>query len=566
MWKYIKSLRTKILVSFVLVFIIPTLFGLYFASSLITERIQIALKETLSKNALLVRNKLTNYERVAVMTDLFATNEELRTKIFLKREHQVRFLAKLMKEESGAEYLSILNDKFEPLAIIGTDLNILPKREKEVSILRSGNSLYLYSRTPIIDSNVFLGVLQIAFLLNDSILKELEPLVQSDIYIISGGNVIASTDSDSDPAIIMALNNVNTPDFFSINHSLKGSLMAMYVPIYDINSQQVGSIVAALPDRDIHLAFTRTKKNFFKIGALLILLAVVLAILFSGQIVHPIRNLSNLLTHATSGDLSRRAEIYSNDEIGELAMSFNLMSEKLESAQQTLLQTEKLASVGKLASGMSHEINNPLVSILGYSELAQEHLDNSEKLKTYLERINRDALRCKQIIDQLLTFAREKQKEYKEIINVSAIVEDVILLTDHILKTKNILVKLFKDDSDPRVYVSIDPLKRVFINLISNAIDAMDNNGTLTIRIKKVINDKGMEYAYICFEDNGGGISPDVLSRIFDPFFTTKDVGKGTGLGLSLSYGIIQDHGGTIEVESTLGKGTIFTVKLPAKG
>jgi two-component system NtrC family sensor kinase len=236
-----------------------------------------------------------------------------------------------------------------------------------------------------------------------------------------------------------------------------------------------------------------------------------------------------------------------------------LMEKKLQETHLQLVSSEKMASLGKLAAGIAHEINNPLGGILIYSSLMMEDLLEEDPKRSDLARIVQEAGRCKDIVKSLLEFARQTEPK-KEPTDINRAINDgLFFLVKQALFHNIRIVKEF-DPFLPLVRGNAGQLKQVFMNIIVNAAEAMHGNGTLTIRTLPSLDRKTVR---IEFADTGEGIPEENLSRIFDPFFTTKDVGKGTGLGLATSYGIVQDHGGTITVTSKVGLGTSFVIELP---
>ena len=236
-----------------------------------------------------------------------------------------------------------------------------------------------------------------------------------------------------------------------------------------------------------------------------------------------------------------------------------LMEKKLQETHLQLVSSEKMASLGKLAAGIAHEINNPLGGILIYSSLMMEDLLEEDPKRSDLARIVQEAGRCKDIVKSLLEFARQTEPK-KEPTDINRAINDgLFFLVKQALFHNIRIVKEF-DPFLPLVRGNAGQLKQVFMNIIVNAAEAMHGNGTLTIRTLPSLDRKTVR---IEFADTGEGIPEENLSRIFDPFFTTKDVGKGTGLGLATSYGIVQDHGGTITVTSKVGVGTSFIIELP---
>ncbi|HAM53630.1 MAG TPA: hypothetical protein DCP92_24160 [Nitrospiraceae bacterium] len=231
------------------------------------------------------------------------------------------------------------------------------------------------------------------------------------------------------------------------------------------------------------------------------------------------------------------------------------MSE-LRETQEQLIQSAKLAAIGELASNVAHEINNPLTSIIGFTEMLKDEGD-IHRIQSRLDIIEKESLRARDIVRHLLQFARKSPLHLVEV-DINEALREVLPLIDAQAKRNRIEIR--EDFVEvPKTVGDLNQLKQVFINIINNAISAMQEGGELTIRTARL-----GEYILIDFEDTGAGIRKEILSRIFEPFFTTKK-DKGTGLGLSISYRIIQDHGGRIDVESNDGKGTTFTVRLPIK-
>ena len=235
------------------------------------------------------------------------------------------------------------------------------------------------------------------------------------------------------------------------------------------------------------------------------------------------------------------------------------MEKKLQETHLQLVSSEKMASLGKLAAGIAHEINNPLGGILIYSSLMIEDLPDEDPRRGDLVRIVQEAGRCKEIVKSLLEFARQTEPKMEPTDVNRAISDGLFFLVNQALFHNIDIVKKL-DSFLPFVQGNAGQLKQVFMNIIVNAAEAMHGNGTLTITTFRPPDGKTV---FVEFADTGEGIPAENLTRIFDPFFTTKEVGKGTGLGLATSYGIVEDHGGKISVKSQVGEGTTFTIELP---
>ncbi|MBI5455267.1 MAG: response regulator [Deltaproteobacteria bacterium] len=230
--------------------------------------------------------------------------------------------------------------------------------------------------------------------------------------------------------------------------------------------------------------------------------------------------------------------------------------------REQLLHAEKLSSVGKLVAGIAHELNNPLMGIMGFSQILMDTPGDKklDDIKDKLRKIYHESLRTAKIVQNLLTFARAKKTE-REYHNVNDILKHTVELREYSLKANNIQVVLDLEDELPKTMVDLFQLQQVFINIMNNAEDAMvarKGKGRLEIRTRR--NRRKIE---ITFCDDGPGIPKEIIHKVFDPFFTTKDVGKGTGLGLSITHGIITEHGGTIDIAAAEEGGTVVTIELP---
>ncbi|WP_034602715.1 ATP-binding protein [Maridesulfovibrio frigidus] len=268
-----------------------------------------------------------------------------------------------------------------------------------------------------------------------------------------------------------------------------------------------------------------------------------------------------------------RVPVYSESDriIGVLSTARDIT--ELKSYQAQLIQSQKMESVGKLAGGVAHEINTPLGIILGYSQLLQDDVAPEDQISKDLKTIEKQAHVCRKIVSDLLGFSRQTESEKKEMCFNNSILE-VVQLVSHAFKLEQIEISTVLDDRFPIIHGDPEKLKQVWLNLLSNAMEAVDEHGA--IQITTILDISTMTITAL-FADTGHGVDQQKLGTIFDPFYSTKPVGKGTGLGLSVSFGIIKDHGGTIEAISpipkdtlarmnradTSGPGTLFKVVLP---
>lgn len=238
-----------------------------------------------------------------------------------------------------------------------------------------------------------------------------------------------------------------------------------------------------------------------------------------------------------------------------------LMKAKLQKAQVQLVQAEKMSSLGKLSAGVAHQLNNPLGGITLYAKLILEEYDLPEGAREDLNRVLHEAERCRDTVKELLEFARQTSHMVRPQ-NLNEAISRTLFLLENQSLFQNIRIERDFDTELPRVPVDIQQMNHVFMNLILNAAQAMDGKGTLVLTTR--MHDD-QQRVVLAIADTGPGIPANVLTHIFEPFYTTKEEGKGTGLGLSLVYGIVEDHGGRITVESEPGQGATFFVELPLK-
>ena len=354
-------------------------------------------------------------------------------------------------------------------------------------------------------------------------------------------------------------------------------------------------IVYSLDDIDRTMRINAITIGIFSLGF------IIVASLAVGFFVHrlvqvPLNDLENGARKLASGDLEQTIPVRSADEFGQLAASFNAMTTALKDSRQELqewgrtleekvekrtqelrlaqaeaVRGEKLASVGLLAAGIAHELNNPLTGILTFSHLIRQKMPDGSPDAEDLDLVIRETKRCAAIIRRLLDFAREKKPENK-FADLNQIIEDTARIVERPAHLRDIEVTMDLDRGLPPVWVDADLIKQVVMNMLVNAQHAIEEKGSITIRSRRCPDARRPEpgaepvpMVEISIVDTGCGIPEKNLSRIFDPFFTSKGVGKGTGLGLSVSHGIVRAHGGTIEVESEVGEGSTFRVYLPIK-
>jgi two-component system NtrC family sensor kinase len=357
-----------------------------------------------------------------------------------------------------------------------------------------------------------------------------------------------------------------------------------YEPIRDLQGKTVGMLYVGMLEAPYIDLQNKVVYSFFAIGVVGVLIVLLLSFFITTGITRPLREMLRATRRIAAGDLSVEIPISSKDEIGQLAESYKHMlaglkqarqelegygrtleekveqrSQQLKKIQTQLMQSEKLTSLGRLASGVAHEINGPLTGVLTFSHQMMRKLKDHPELQQELEMIAKEATRASAVVRGLLDFSRETQPQ-KRPCNINELVLHTLSLMEGQAVFRGIKILKNFDPQIPLVLLDANQIQQVLINIILNSADAMPAGGILAITTQV---DPGDAYVQVQFSDTGLGIPEKNLHRIFDPFFTTKGDKRGTGLGLAVSYGIIERHHGQIEVQSEEGKGTTFTVKLP---
>ena len=352
-------------------------------------------------------------------------------------------------------------------------------------------------------------------------------------------------------------------------------------PIKDKNGKNIGGITILHHTSFVEEEIKKTEwRIFITLFVLVGVTLVVLLFVTKKWVVQPISQLMDGIKNLGKGNLNTRINLKSADEFSELAKVVNRMASDLQEAQERIIhegktklelernlrQSEKLATIGQLASGLAHEIGTPLNIISGRVELTKRRIEDEIANKN-LDIISQQTERITKIIQQVLGFVRKKKPEQKTL-DLGTLLETTLNFLDHQIQNQKVRVVNEMENDLPSVIGDPDQLQQVFLNLFLNAIQAMPEGGTLRLSASsKWISKEGLEneqrqYVEVCVEDTGVGMDREVISNIFNPFFTTRD--KGTGLGLMVSQGIIQDHEGWIDVESEIGKGSVFRIYLPS--
>ena len=342
-----------------------------------------------------------------------------------------------------------------------------------------------------------------------------------------------------------------------------------YEPITDIDKRRVGMLYVGVLEAKYRDVRQKALWVFAMITLAGVVFAIVLGCLLANRIMRPVNQLIHASMAISTGNLSPDIGPICQSDIGLLQKEFKKMTEALvkrdqlhqEESEKRLIQSEKQASIGKLAAGVAHEINNPLTAVLTFTHLILRRKDLADDVRRDLETIALQTERVRRIVKGLLDFSRQSRLD-TEPLNLGRLIEDCIHLMENEALIRGVTLSYEPDGDLPVLKLDRNQIQSVMVNMILNALDATDPGGEIEIVSKVIENDHGKSVE-ISVRDTGMGIAPEHIDKLFDPFFTTKEVGKGTGLGLAVSAGIIERHGGKINVKSELGKGSLFTIWLP---
>ncbi len=328
------------------------------------------------------------------------------------------------------------------------------------------------------------------------------------------------------------------------------------------NQSVLGIVDVTLPLEEVDAQLVADGRRAASLsGAAILAIVVILWLFFRQRVARPVARLLEATNIVAAGDLEHRLEVRRHDELGLLQRSFNEMTRRLAAAQTQIYQSDRLASIGRLAAGVAHEINNPLTGVLVHSSFLHKRAAAGSEEQKDLETIVHETKRCREIVRGLLDFARQAPTT-KSSVDLNEVIERALKIVDNQLAVKNIRVTKALRAELPPIHADANQIAQVLINLLVNAADAIGAVGGEIYVATELREEEQGGMIEVKVADNGCGVSESDLGSIFEPFFTTKQ-NHGTGLGLAVVWGIVEEHGGSIRVDSRPGSGTTFTALLP---
>jgi two-component system NtrC family sensor kinase len=455
------------------------------------------------------------------------------------------------------------------------------------------SGLALAAAVPVFESGNFLGVLYGGVLLNRSqeiVDRVRDTVFQHEIYkgqsigtvtiffkdirvstnVLSpdGSRAIGTVASEEVTKHVLTEGKKWTDRAFVVNDWY----ITAYEPIEDIFGQRVGMLYVGVLEAKYADVRWKALSLFILITVAGMVLALGLGYIIANKMSRPVQQLIEASNQVSQGNLSPEIGPISKSEIGVLQKTFKEMLTSIQERDKRqrveseikLLQSEKQASVGKLAGGVAHEINNPLTGIVTFTHMLLRRNDIPEEVRIDLETIAQETERVRKIVKGLLDFSRQTELD-REPTDVNRLVRQAMTLVENQALIKGVNLTFEPGEGLPMITLDRNQMQSVLLNIVINALDATDPGGSITVTtgIGVSTSKPGQKGIEILCTDTGCGIPSENLNKLFDPFFTTKEVGHGTGLGLSVSYGIVERHGGTIWVQSKVGKGSTFKVWLP---
>lgn len=611
----LKSLSMQLIIPYVLLTLVLALIGMFVITRLVTSSVRERFLNQLFDASRSVADSFVRLEdeqlanlRLMAYTQGVAEavergdSDELQTTLWpLMLNNEVDALAVVDRTGEGVititnshvdgEYVVSYGDPYGDIPLVAQVLagEVDDAGDKYIGLVTTNEGDYLFTVGPIPDDEGnLIGAILVGAPL-DEILASMKSQVLADILLfdpdgaLRGSTLIIPGDyiGTVEDEVGIRLQQDST-DVWQTR--LSGRSYEVAFSPWLLRGSRVGSLGVALPSNFIVTTMATSRNSFSFIFALGTLAMIVLGLGLSQNIAKPILRMRNMSQAVASGDLDQKTGVERPDEIGDLASAFDEMTQRLKERteeaeklyaqmvernlelaetndrlQRTraqLVQSEKLAAVGQLTAGIVHDVKNPLAVIKGLAEELEEE-DLGLDVEDSLSMIRDSASKANTIVTDLLKFARQSTPT-KELRDLRETMETSLRLTEYLTRKSGVRVTQEFPETPVLAMVDAQQIEQVLVNLITNAVQAMPEGGDLSAIVSR-------DHDEVCVEirDTGVGISEENINRIFDPFFTTKPEGEGTGLGLSVSYGIVAQHGGRIEVESEPGEGSAFTLHIP---
>ncbi len=620
-----KSFTLKFVLLFVILFFVTAGVSVYFFATFSRSQMRSRMKKDLLESMKAFNRAIESKKSLAFQFAQFISSSESLS-LYPGDVERLRSLEIMMTER--ARVMDFQVDTIRVFQGEEVDDPLVKKGISGVSstsltmIGRRGHRFAVVSIAPVLANGEVRKVVRVIYPITKTFLKRQKREVGADITLLYGGITIVTTTSCESCMVFFKkmigdsenLKQLKEGKFLYFEDECFPYMHSGIVMAYDIGFEEPAFLFLTQDVSQEIAAYRRSILAFAGGVAGYSLLVIIVFAFVARRLVAPVKKLTWMADEIASGRPGVTVDVDRKDEIGALQTRLNEMSVKLketidelkskreelqnlneelkeahlevlewnkkleervrektvelERMHRKIVEIEKMAAMGKLISGMAHEINNPLAGIVGYAQYAMERLENLnegglsegalEKFREYLRTILDLAMRCSSIVTNFTEFSSAKLDEM-DYVNLRELVDQVLSIFETQLKDIGIdIVKKYTDDVS-MVYGSTEGLKRVIENIVLNAAEAMPDGGTLTISLMR---DAG--WVVLEISDTGEGISRELIGKIFDPFFSTREVGKGTGLGLYISYNIVKRHGGDIEVRSEPGKGTTVSVRLPS--
>jgi signal transduction histidine kinase len=549
----------------------------------------------------------------------------IRTCSVIAESPRLRAVAELADENTAFQLLKEMNQTALAQLVVLTDRNGRPlvqlrggKRDhwdiagakniqaalqliSSIEVSAIGGRVYRIVSVPVVISSELVGTLTVGFEITATDLAALKHLTNSDFVLVSSFTpVLATCDSSESGPLLGAMRAAGMrsppPGSDSVDAPMRlttgtGTYLATSFLLSRPTRSDSGAVLYLIIKpltREVRQAMASILGTFGIVSVIFLALTTAIGLVISRGMTRPISELVQGTREITRGNYDYEIRVAGADELGILAQRFMAMSSslkekitelgklnrdllernsdldetlrKLRSAQENLVRSERLATTGKMTAQLAHEVNNPIHNIQSCLKTALGRLPEGTKGRELIDVAYEEVNRLSRLSAQMLSLFRNSLVEEEMTpISVDDILREVVALARGDMQERNVALSVEIEPSLPAVRGSHDKLKQVFLNLMTNALDAMPNGGELTLRA--VRRDRGIQ---VTVEDTGVGIPAENLSRIFDAFFTTKSKVSGVGLGLAVSHGIVSQHRGSIEVRSTLGKGSAFIIVLPS--